>query len=519
MSYKSNPYGGASVRLGIIIFITGRGFSAVLTFAAFAMAARLLNLPEYGIYAASLALMEIGIALSSVGLDWVAARTLPDYRVYAGGRATVAMILRLGAIQSFILISVGTLFAVNATHLAEILQLQDAANAFLLAGVLIAVEGVGRLSRDQMLGILMHQTAGQLAQLIRSGTLAVLLALALNSGVAHDASDVMRFELIAALSAGGVGIVLLIHALWRLWPLTPAKSEWRPPANRRLLKLALHSYTSYLLALAYGPHVLTILIARILGVDAVAIFGFARGFADQVRRYLPTDLLQGVIRPALVAYYSATNDFSGLMLRLGLWMKSSLIILLPLLAFFCIFGELGSTALGGEKFHAAWPVILLLLCVAGMMAWRRVVELASYSVMASDVCVRAGVVLVLMLPIIAGVLLLAESLLLAVALVVTAEAIFCFRVLLMLRQRGFSYTFQKGGFMRLLFTLILSIALLWLIRDLFEPQLMVAVMATLLVCSLSMRFIRPFNRDEDALVADWSPRLAKLLGCSARVVA
>ncbi len=166
MNHKTNPYGRASVRAGLIIFITGRGLSAVLTFAAFAMAARLLNLPEYGIYAASLALMEIGIAFSSAGLDWVAARTLPDYRVYAGGRATVTMVLRLGIIQAFILMAVGSLVAVKADWIAALLQLQGAEDAFMLTGVLLAVEGIGRLSRDQMLGILMHQTSGQVAQLV-----------------------------------------------------------------------------------------------------------------------------------------------------------------------------------------------------------------------------------------------------------------------------------------------------------------------------------------------------------------
>ncbi len=348
---------------------------------------------------------------------------------------------------------------------------------------------------------------------MRSGTLAALLALALTSDVTHDASDVLYFEMIAALSAAFVGIILLLFALWRLWSLAPGKPQWQPPTNRQLGRLALHSYASYMLALAYGPHVLTILIARLLGVDAVAIFGFARGFADQVRRYLPTDLLQSVIRPALIAYYSASNDFNGLMLRLGLWLKTSLIILLPLLAFFSVFGELGATALGGEPFHAAWPVLVLLLCVAGLMSWRRVVELASYSVMASDICVRAGVVLVLMLPIIVVVLVLTDSLLLTVALVMVAEAIFCLRVLHMLRYRGFFYTLPKGGFMRLLFTLILSIALLCLIRDLFAPQLMAAVTSTLMVSLLIMRIMHPLSADEDALVISWSPRLARLIGC------
>lgn len=515
MSHTLNPYGRSAVRRSMATFLAGRGLSAILTFTAFALAARLLSLPHYGIYAAALALMEVGLALSTAGLDWVAARVLPEYRVHAGGRATVTLLLRIGALQATILLIAGGLVGGGANLFAGWLQIEGAAPAFQLAGVLLAVEGVGRLSRDQMLGILMHQASGQAAQLVRVGTLTLLLALALASGDAHDALDLLRFELIAASAAALTGALLLARALWRLWPLPAASPQWQAPSLRQMLHLGLHTYASYVLALAYGPQVLTMLIARLLGVEAVAIFGFARGFADQVRRYLPTDLLQSIFRPALVAYYSASLDFAGLMLRLGLWLKASLMLLLPLLAFFAVFGEQGAAALGGERFRAAWPVLLLLLCGAGMLAWRRVLELASYAVMAPDLCVRAGMLLVAVLPIVVAVLALTGSLLAAVAVVVVAEAGFCLRVLQLLRQRGFSYVQHRGEFMRLLLILVLSVALLWGLRSLFAPPLWAAAAITLGVCLLALRVLRPLSAPEDALVADWSPRLAQWAGCAA----
>ena len=330
---KNSPYGQTTVRSNIAAYLIGRGFSAILTFTTFALAARLLNLKEYGVYAAALALMEIGLALSSAGIDWVAARVLPDYRIHASGRDTVSVAVKLCMIQSAILILAGLLTAISANLLSWLLQVQDAVLAFQLAGALLAIEGIGRLSRDQMLGILMKQKSGQIAQLIRSGVLAVLLVFALYSGSVNNAEDILRFELIAASSALLMGTILLIAALRQLWPISTSTPDWKPSTKKQLFQLALHSYTSYLLALAYGPQVLTMILARILGVEAVAIFSFARGFADQVRRYLPTDLLQTIFRPALVAYFSATGSFSGLMLRLHLWLKVSLVVLLPLLVF------------------------------------------------------------------------------------------------------------------------------------------------------------------------------------------
>lgn len=511
MSLSVSPYGQRAVRSGIATYLAGRGFSAVLTFTAFALAARLLNLTEYGIYAAALALLELGLALSSVGLDWVATRSLPEYRMHAGGRATVIVVLRLFVLQAVILTAIGALVANFAAALATTMQLTGAAAPFQLLGLLLAVEGVGRLSRDQMLGILMHQRAGQLAQVIRAGTLATLLGWALHSQAAIGSKELLHFELIAAASSALGGAALLAHALWRLWPQPVGDPTWQAPASRQLWRLALHTYGSYLLALAYGPQVLTMLIARLLGAEAVAIFGFARGFADQVRRYLPTDLLQSVIRPALIAHYSTTRDFQELMLRLGLWLKSSLILLLPLLAFFSAFGALGAAALGGEHFRSAWPVLLLMLCGAGMMAWRRIVELACNTVLAPDICVRAAAWLLLAPPVMFGVLAVTGSLLGAIAVLIAAEAGFCLRALQLLHRRGFTYAWPKSSFTRLLGGLLLTITLLMLIHSYLMPPLGVAVIAAGTVSLTAIVLLRPLSVDEYSIVTTWSPSTARWL--------
>lgn len=508
MSDLLHPYSQSAVKRSAVAFLAGRGVSALLTLIAFTLAARLLGLQDYGYYAAALALMELGLALSSAGLDWVSLRTLPGYRVNAGGPATVAMVVKLASLQAAIFVALGGLIALSAEFLAKLLAIQGAETAFLCAGALVAIEGIGRLSRDQMLGILMHQEAGQVCQVVRASTLASLLGWVQYTGTVPSALVVLQFELAAASGAALLGGVLLARALWQLWPSPVSNPDWQAPSRRELRALATHTYASYLLSLAYGPQLLTMLIARLLGAEAVGVFGFARSFADQVRRYLPTDLLQSVIRPALVAYYSKEGSYGGLMLRLGIWFKSSLVVLLPLLAFFAAFGELGARALGGAKFAYTWPVILVLLCGAGMMAWRRVLEFACNTVLAPSICVRAGLLLLLVPPLTFAVLQLTGSLLAAAVLFVVAEAVFCLRAMQLLQKTGFLYVWRIGEFMRIGLALLVTAILLSVLSNWIDTLILAALLTVALSLSATY-FSHPLTSTELPLISQWSPRLTK----------
>ncbi|SFU66527.1 lipopolysaccharide biosynthesis protein [Pseudoduganella namucuonensis] len=511
MSGRS-PYGGKAVKAGMAAFLAGRGASAVLTFIAFALAARLLPLAEYGKYAAALALMELMLALSSGGLEWVAARVLPECRMHAGGRATARLVLRLGALQSVLVLCAASLVLLAAPRLETLLGLPGSAPVLRLAGLLIAVEGLGRLARDQMLGLLMEQRAGQIAQILRAAGLTLQLGLAWHAGAALDAAGVMGLEVAAAGVALLASYLLLARCLWRLRALPAERPDWTPPPRRVLAGLALHNFASYLLSLLYGPQVLTMLIARLLGADAVAVFGFARAFAEQVRRYLPTDLLQSVVRPALIAYYASGRSFTELSVRLGLWLKSSLMALFPLLVFFSAFGEQGMLAIGGVRYVAAWPVVLLLLCSAATMSCRRVLELGCNTVMQSDICVRATSVLLVVPPLLALLLHQGAGLLAAVALVVAAECVFCWRVVRALKSRGYMGNWDVQGGARLLLAWAATVAVLLLAQRVVAFPVPAAIVAAGLASAVALRMAVPLSAAEGRLVAGFNGRLARLVG-------
>lgn len=512
----SSPYGGRAAKAGMAAFLAGRGVSAVLTFTSFALAARLLPLAEYGRYAAALALMELALALSSGGLEWVASRVVPEARMHAGGRTTARLLLRIATLQGALVLCTATVLGLAAPALAAWMRMPEAAGAFRLAAVLVAVEGLGRLSRDQMLGLLMEQRAGQVAQVLRAGLLVLFLLMQVapgwHNGPALDATGMLWLELTAGASALVAGTLLLARSLWRLRTVPVARPDWRPPPRHVLFGLAWHNFAGYLLSLLYGPQVMTMLVARLLGTEAAAVFGFARAFTDQVRRYLPTDLLQSVVRPVLIAYYTSGHSFGELTVRLGLWLKSSLMALFPLLVFFTAFGEQGMAAIGGVQYAQAWPVVVLLLCGTATIAGRRVLELGCNAALQSDICARATAALLVTPPLVVLVLYATGSLLPAVGLAVAAEGIFCWRVARSLKQRGLMGHWDIQGGARLLLAWAGAAALLLAAQRVMVFNTPAAVIATALAAAVALRLAMPLSAAEGALVASFNGRLAWLLG-------
>ena len=125
---------------------------------------------------------------------------------------------------------------------------------------------------------------------------------------------------------------------------------------------------------------------------------------------------------------------------------------------------------------------------------------------------RVGLLLLLVPPAVAAGLYLGRSLVLAVLITVLAEAGFCVLVLRTLRRRGFRLNWHRADFSGWLTVLLASCGCLLAARSLGMPPLPGALAMTLIVSMCSLYAIRVLATDEAALVAQWSPRLARLLG-------
>jgi O-antigen/teichoic acid export membrane protein len=433
-------YSAQALRRGVGHFLVGKAASAGLNFCGFLLVARLLPTAEYGRYVTLIALVELGLNLASFGLDWVSARYVPEYRVHAGGRALARFVRLLCALQSGLLAALALLLACAAQPLTALLGMGAATAAVQLYAAYLFLEGLSRVVRDQMLGQLLLQGRAQLALVLRH------LAWVLAAGVlwwvdgAASLHQVAVIEIGAAalgLVAGWAGLSLALRAAARE-PAAPTPG-WQAPQRGPMQRLAWSSYVSLLLNIPARPQVLLLLVTRLAGVEAAALYGFARNLADQVLRFLPAELLLGFVRPALVARYVAGRDIAALNRHTNVLLAVSLLVLGPVLALVLGQGALVVQVLGGGRFDGSAVLLALMLLAVALFSHRRVLEFVANTVERPEVIVRASL-LMLLVPV-AGAALLHAGLpvwtLPAVAL--AAEALFGGVVMRRLRAVGMPY--------------------------------------------------------------------------------
>jgi O-antigen/teichoic acid export membrane protein len=402
---RRSPDGGhyslRNIRRSAGHFLLGKAGSAALTFTAFALTARLLGTGAYGTYAALIAAVELGLSLSTLGMDWATGRFLPEYRVRAGRAQLTRFIAATGGLQAGVLMLVALGLAWGAEALAARLGLADAVLLQLYAAVL-ATEGTARVLRDQMLGLLLAQRAAQVATVARGAVLVLLLLgapLLAAPLTADSAGSALRFVAAAELAAAAAGLLLGAVALVRIVrrhvpdPVPAGTPAWQPPTWRRVAAIARDAYASMLLLIPAGGAVLTLTLGAIAGAPAAGAFGFVRGLTEQVRRFLPIELFLGLIRPGIVSRYAQHRDFAALNRQIALVFAVSVLAALPVLALLMAQAPLVARFIGGPTFAEAGPLLAVWSISLLLFTHRRALEVVANTAERSAACIVGSAVL------------------------------------------------------------------------------------------------------------------------------
>ncbi len=461
----SGHYSAARLRRGVAHFLLGKVGSAGLTFAAFVLVARMLAPGAYGHYVTLVAVVELGLYLSSLGLDWVSARYVPEYRTQARASQLVRLVRALCGLQALALALAGLLLLVGAPWLTDQLGITEALPAARLYAVYLLAEGLGRVLRDQMLAQLLLQGRAQAALLLRHLVwVGLLLALWVQGGVVSVA-DVAAAELAAAatgLVAAAIGLWLALRRAGDEAGATPA-AGWQPPARAEMRRLAFNSYLALLVNVPARPQVVMLLVTRFAGAEVAAVYGFARNLADQVLRFLPAELLLGFLRPALVARYVQHGQATELNRQTNALLLVSLLVLAPVLALALGRGDLLVEVLGGGRFAGSAPVLALMLLAVALFSHRRMLEFVANTVGTPEVVGRASLVL-LAVPLLVVALLQAGAPVWWVPLgVLGLEGLFGLLAMHLLRRGGVTYRAPLAGTTRTLLAMAGAATILYLL--------------------------------------------------------
>lgn len=341
-------YSGDRVRSALAHFLVGKFATAALAFATLIVLLRGLSIPEYGAYVGLMAARGVMNMLSSLGLDGMSARFIPELRMKATESALLRAMFGILMIWLGALASTGLILWLTPSALLATLNLGPWASDMPLFLSLVIIGGISNFASG-MLNSLLLQRISQVSNLI--STLARLLFVAIPMWRGNlELSD----ALVAELVGSAVALILALFFLLMYFLKQGKSDDGQQSISRgmlaRMCKFAVLNYSAQILRQAQGPYGLRIAVASILGISASAQFGFVMSLADTIQRYLPTTLLATVIRPVLISRYVANGGFAQVNRFASVLFKINLMLVAPALVLTVVQGSALAQILGGEKY-------------------------------------------------------------------------------------------------------------------------------------------------------------------------
>lgn len=491
-----SPYSSAKLKRGATHFLVGKVASALLTLITLLWLVRLLSVEEYGVYVVLIAGMEITLAINSLGLPWVAARYLPEFRLYASGKVLVHFVWQLIARIGLFLVVGALLLLMTAPWLFEFLELpqyMDVAKLYLLV---LIIEGLGRRIRENILGTLMLQKQAQISLVARNLALLLLLSVLLIDGETVHLYHVVLAEFAVSLLGTGLALQGLTKFVSR-YRNSQGSDSWQPPEWTEMWRIAFQMYFSHLVTLTYSPQVFVFFIQRYLGVEVTALFGFLRSLYAQIINYLPATLLFSLIRPKLVASYVGEGGMAELTSNANLVGKLSLFVLMPVLVFTWIAGgELLCLLSGGRFCQENYYLAGLLLALIPLSQCQILMTVAVASDK-SHLCSVGASLGILVLPLVYWLLETGYGLWSIIIAVIMSQILFNITLIIAL-IRTTTYMPDYIGFVKLFLAALISFSLARYLTMPVHEWLGLVIMVILVVSLylLSAYFIKPFRAEE-----------------------
>lgn len=457
-------YSVKALRRGLVSLLFGRFLSAGLTMLAMVMVARHLDISSFGVYALLLSTLGLAITYTSLGLDWVSARYLPEYRIHAAAFDLRRFLAWFVGVRAVSLAVFSTAVLAGAGWIAAWLGIGGQEAVFRIYIAVTLLEGLVRSLRGDVFEPLLMQVSSQSNAALR----AVVFAGLVGWGI-WDGGLTLAWVVMADLAASALSLVVAFGQLG--WFMARAlrgherSPGWTPPPFRQMLAVGWHNYLAQVINGAASPNALMLVGTSMAGPAALAGFGFCRTFADQLRRYLPITLLIPLARPKIVASFAVDNDYGRLKERVQFLYKANLIVLMPAVILAAAFGGDLLAAVSGGKYGDAGGVALGFALFLALQSHRVVLSLLTNILDCPELTSAGSVASVAALPLAVAALWAgwgAEGLVSAMLL---GEALSHIVIIAMLGRRGYAYGADAGGYARLGLAAAVSVAVALLLPE------------------------------------------------------
>jgi hypothetical protein len=492
-------FSSGRIRTSMLAFAIGKAISAPLSIALILMLAAVMSRAEYASYIASVAVLEIGVVFGTLGIEWLIQTCIPAILVRGNASQLRHAVLLFAVLPGVPYVLIAGCVWQFAHELSAMLGGVASVEVLRLYAVVMAIEGPTRTLRDQLMAALMLQRNVQVSQIVRVLAVFVMVGIAVLSGTPLQAADVARAEILAASLALLVALAGLVAYLVRMWPtrrMTDALGEW---LGWHSVRFAGHAYGSLLLMLLLGTEMMTTLVARYLGADATAAFGFVVRLVETARRYLPMDIFYGVLRPAAIGRFEAAERRLDVLLRdCNRMVEANLLVIGAGMAVALAVGDLLVAFL--SKGSVVPPPLLLaaLLPVLVCHSVRRVVELVAYATGQSAVFLRAAFAS-LLAPLLGALMLRTLGLVqLAPLAVIVADTLFIVLAMVGLARRGLHVRMNVDRWARMVVAVAIGAAAGGVVRRAIDgaPGMWMAVAVAAIVYFGGVFALRVIDADD-----------------------
>ncbi|MDO4635970.1 MAG: hypothetical protein Q4B13_00285 [Lautropia sp.] len=377
-----NPYSARRIAAGMKHFLMGKALTSVAGVGALLLIVRHLPVEEFAAYSVLLGLTEVLLTLTSVGTGQILTRFVPEIFNLRYAWALRRLIgYSMGLRLVLILLTVMVLIAFPV-WLADWVSLKRWLFPMQLY-LLVVLFRTTSNSEFQILEAMLEQKRGQTA------------FAAVTVGKFIGVLGLVWFQKMSLINLIFVEVVNeSIGAFVMSWGVyqasrdrpgdntdVPLQREWLQKNTRRMIDFGVKGYTQGLIILPYGGMVNRLVAGNQFSAIQVALFGFAQSIFDQLQRYLPAQLFNGMIRPVMAARYSANGSYKEAETVANAALTVNLVLIGLAATFFAAGGGDFYLWLSKGKYGSDAAVLILMMCLdMALESWRHSLENISHTV-------------------------------------------------------------------------------------------------------------------------------------------
>jgi len=359
---RTNPYTQINVINGAMHYLAGRGLAGVAGFLTIILLVRFMDVQNYAAYTALSGLVAMCGVLAGLGMDRVVSRYVPEGRLNHSANELGRFIWLTSGMRLIAVLSIVLFLYFLWPMIDRILSVADFGTFSIALACFIVGETMFQHFSSVLQSLVMQKTLTYLLIIQWAGRLILIVTIvAMKSSISwEDALWIFSIPEILGVICFVVAIKCHLYELSN--PEQPKTSAERWPNWGNVTEVGMHNYGFTLMAAPPQGYFMKLLTSAYLPAEIVAAYGFFLSIAERARQYIPLHFFYALLEPVLVAAYLKNRDFSTLSHRCQLLYKSSLLLMVPAIAWIGVAGDPVVSVITGGKFQGfSWILLVIMV--------------------------------------------------------------------------------------------------------------------------------------------------------------